>query len=70
MRKIVLFIMTFSILSAYDFGKIPEIRAKDITFGKPMMIMVGKTNCVWCRRVWHPNQRRLKRSIQILLYTI
>ncbi len=31
MRKIVLFIMTFSILSAYDFGKIPEIRAKDIT---------------------------------------
>ena len=48
MRKILLTIITFSILSAYDFGKIPQIRAKDITFGKPMMLMIGKTRCVWC----------------------
>jgi thioredoxin 1 len=48
MKKLLLIVMFFTLLTAYDFGKIPEIRAKDITFGQPMMIMVGKTNCVWC----------------------
>ncbi len=48
MKKLLLAILLSSILSAYDFGKIPKIRVKDITFGKPMMIMVGKTICVWC----------------------
>jgi len=49
MKKILFIVLISSLLSAYDFGKIPQIRAKDITFGKPMMIMVGKTHCIWCK---------------------
>ncbi len=28
--------------------KFQRLGRKILTFGKPMMIMVGKTNCVWC----------------------
>jgi len=48
MRKIAIFLSMSLILSAYDFGKIPQVRVGKIAFNKPMMVMVGKTKCIWC----------------------
>ena len=49
MRKIFLpLILATLVLFAYDFGAIPEKKFKEIEKDKPLMVMVGKTECIWC----------------------
>ena len=49
MKKIIISILLIvSTLLAYDFGNVPEIKLSQIPKGKPLMVMVGKTKCIWC----------------------
>jgi len=49
MKKIVLFIsLIVIVLLAHDFGDVPEKRLSEIEKDKPLMVMVGKTKCIWC----------------------
>lgn len=49
MKNITKLLILLSVtLLAYDFGKIPQVLAKDVKYGKPMMVMVGQTKCIWC----------------------
>jgi len=49
MKKIITSILLIvSTLLAYDFGNVPEIKLSQIPKGKPLMVMVGKTKCIWC----------------------
>ncbi len=47
-RVIATLILTTIILLAYDFGNIPQVRVKDIKIDRAMMLMIGKTHCIWC----------------------
>jgi len=43
------FFIFVSIISAYDFGNVPEKHLDEIEkLKKPLMVMVGKTECIWC----------------------
>jgi thioredoxin 1 len=35
-------------LLAHDFGDVPESKLDKIKKDRPLMIMVGKTKCIWC----------------------
>ena len=50
MKKITkLLLILTATLFAYDFGEIPQVLVKEIkTTDKPMMLVVGKTECIWC----------------------
>ena len=49
MKKIFLpLILVTLTLFAYDFGTIPEKKFNEIKKEKPLMVMVGKTECIWC----------------------
>ena len=49
MKKITKLLITLTVtLFAYDFGNIPQVLAQNIQMDKPMMIVVGKTECIWC----------------------
>jgi len=49
MKKITILLMAITLmLSAYDFGKVPQVRVSEIVMDKPLMILVGKTECIWC----------------------
>ena len=50
MKKITkLLLILTATLFAYDFGDIPQVLVKEIkTTDKPMMLVVGKTECIWC----------------------
>jgi len=52
MKKIIISILLIvSTLLAYDFGNVPEIKLSQIPKGKPLMVMVGKTKCIWCESI-------------------
>lgn len=41
--------MLISLLGAYDFGNVPEKHLDEIEqLKQPLMVMVGKTECIWC----------------------
>ena len=49
MKKIILFTLFVVIgLLAHDFGDVPEKKLDDIKKDRPLMVMVGKTKCIWC----------------------
>ena len=50
MKKITKLLLMLTVtLFAYDFGEIPQVLVKEIkTTDKPMMLVVGKTECIWC----------------------
>ena len=49
MKKIFLALLLATLtLFAYDFGTIPEKKFNEMKIDKPLMVMVGKTHCIWC----------------------
>lgn len=49
MKKITLFLMVLAVaLLAHDFGDVPEKKLDEIKKDTPLMVMVGKTQCIWC----------------------
>ena len=49
MKKLILiFMLAIASLYAYDFGDVPETTISKLKKGKPFMLMVGKTQCIWC----------------------
>jgi thioredoxin 1 len=49
MKKIIILFLLFNLsLFAYDFGAVPQVRVNKIVMDRPMMILVGKTECIWC----------------------
>ncbi len=49
MKKIALFLMVLVVaLVAHDFGDVPEKKLDEIKENRPLMVMVGKTKCIWC----------------------
>ena len=47
-RAILFFALIITVLLAHDFGDVPEKKLSEIPKGKPLMVMVGKTKCIWC----------------------
>ncbi len=47
-RVILFFALIISLLVAHDFGDVPEKKLSEIPKDKPLMVMVGKTKCIWC----------------------
>jgi len=48
-KSILLLILTvLTILEAYDFGDVIETKFSKIKENRPYMVMVGKTECIWC----------------------
>lgn len=49
MKTILLFLMVLVInVLAHDFGDVPEKKLDEIPKHKSLMVMVGKTKCIWC----------------------
>jgi len=48
MKKAILFVITSLALWAYDFGNVTETQFSKIKEQRPYMVMVGKTECIWC----------------------
>lgn len=49
MKKITIsLILIVSTLLAHDFGNVPEKKLSQIKKDRPLMVMVGKTHCIWC----------------------
>jgi len=48
MKTILSILLFFSLLLAHDFGDVPEIKLSQIPKDHPLMVMVGKTKCIWC----------------------
>ena len=49
MKKIIIsIILIVSTLLAHDFGNVPEKKLSQIKKDRPLMVMVGKTKCIWC----------------------
>ena len=49
MKKTTLFLMVLVMaLLAHDFGDVPEKKLDEIKKDTPLMVMVGKTKCIWC----------------------
>ena len=72
MKKISkLLIILTATLFAYDFGNIPQILAKDIQpRNKPMIILVGKTECIWCESM-APQLKEIKEEYpETLIYYV
>lgn len=49
MKKTLLLITLIMVgLLAHDFGDVPEKKLDEIPKNKALMVMVGKTKCIWC----------------------
>jgi len=49
MKKIALLLIICMVaLLAHDFGDVPEKKLDEIKKDTPLMVMVGKTQCIWC----------------------
>jgi thioredoxin 1 len=48
MKKTILLFITTLTLMAYDFGDVIETKFSKIKEHRPYMVMVGKTECIWC----------------------
>jgi thioredoxin 1 len=49
MKKIVISLMLIvATLFSHDFGNVPEKKLSQIKKDRPLMVMVGKTKCIWC----------------------
>jgi len=49
MKRIILsIIVVVMALLAHDFGDVPESKLGEIKRDRPLMVMVGKTKCIWC----------------------
>lgn len=49
MKKTTLLLMIIvATLWAHDFGDVPEKKLDEIKKEQPLMVMVGKTKCIWC----------------------
>jgi len=52
MLKKLLLTLLFSLsLLAYDFGAVPKVSVIDIPKDRPLMILFGKTECIWCEHM-------------------
>ena len=72
MKKITkLLLILTATLFAYDFGDIPQVLVKEIkTTDKPMMLVVGKTECIWCESM-APQLKEIKEEYpKTLIYYI
>ena len=72
MKKITkLLLILTATLFAYDFGEIPQVLVKEIkTTDKPMMLVVGKTECIWCESM-APQLKEIKEEYpKTLIYYI
>lgn len=49
MKRVILIIMVIIVnLFSHDFGDVPEKKLDEIKKDRPLMVMVGKTKCIWC----------------------
>ena len=63
-KTIVSLILIVSTLLAYDFGDVPEKnKLSQIKKDRPLMVMVGKTHCIWCESM-APQIKEIKEQYQ------
>ncbi len=62
MKRVIISIIVMIItLLAHDFGDVPEIKLSQIPKDRPLMVMVGKTKCIWCDSM-APNIKEIKEN--------
>ncbi len=69
-RVILFFTLIISLLVAHDFGDVPEKKLSEIPKGQPLMVMVGKTKCIWCESM-APQIKEIKEQYpQTVIYFV
>lgn len=71
MKKITLFLLIgIGALLAHDFGDVPEKKLDKIKKDTPLMVMVGKTKCIWCDNM-APQIKEIKKQYpKTLIYYV
>ncbi|HIP41133.1 MAG TPA: thioredoxin [Campylobacterales bacterium] len=71
MKKVILSMVVIVMsLLAHDFGDVPEKKLDEIKKDRPLMVMVGKTKCIWCDNM-APQIREIKEQYpQTVIYYV